>query len=148
MGLLSFVKDAGEKLWDNLTQKREEQSAKLKEHIEKVGLKGHDDLKIEVKDDVVTVTGEGLTQEEKEKIMLAVGNVAGIAKVKDNISTASDAPAANFYTVAKGDTLSRISQKEYGNPNLYMKIFDANKPMLKHPDKIYPGQVLRIPPKE
>ena len=46
----------------------------------------------------------------------------------------------------KGDNLSKISKMHYGDPNKYMTIFEANKPMLKHPDKIYPGQMLRIPP--
>ena len=55
------------------------------------------------------------------------------------------APEARFVTVKKGDTLSAIAKAEYGNANAYMKIFEANKPMLSHPDKIYPGQVLRIP---
>lgn len=56
----------------------------------------------------------------------------------------SDAES-RFYTVKKGDTLSAISKEMYGNANLYNKIFEANKPMLSSPDKIYPGQVLRIP---
>ncbi|MNP81676.1 LysM domain/BON superfamily protein [compost metagenome] len=55
------------------------------------------------------------------------------------------AQAARFVTVKKGDTLSAISKAEYGDANKYNKIFEANKPMLSHPDKIYPGQVLRIP---
>ena len=55
-------------------------------------------------------------------------------------------PEATYYTVVSGDTLSKISKAQYGDPNKYMKIFEANKPMLTHPDKIYPGQVLRIPP--
>ena len=59
---------------------------------------------------------------------------------------ATETPTANFYTVKKGDTLSKISKEAYGDPNKYNAIFEANKPMLKHPDKIYPGQVLRIPP--
>jgi nucleoid-associated protein YgaU len=56
------------------------------------------------------------------------------------------APEANFYTVVKGDNLSKIAKQFYDNPNKYPVIFEANKPMLSHPDKIYPGQVLRIPP--
>ena len=56
------------------------------------------------------------------------------------------AGASTFYTVQKGDTLSKIAKDQYGNANKYQQIFEANKPMLKDPDKIYPGQVLRIPP--
>ena len=62
-----------------------------------------------------------------------------------NSVTATPATASQFYTVKSGDTLSAISKQVYGNANLYNKIFEANKPMLKSPDKIYPGQVLRIP---
>ena len=65
--------------------------------------------------------------------------------VEDHISVATPAAEARFVTVKKGDTLSAIAKAEYGNANLYNKIFEANKPMLSHPDKIYPGQVLRIP---
>lgn len=50
------------------------------------------------------------------------------------------------YTVEKGDTLSKIAKQMYGDAAKYPVIFEANKPMLKDPDKIYPGQVLRIPP--
>lgn len=52
------------------------------------------------------------------------------------------------YVVEKGDTLSKIAKEFYGNANKYPVIFEANKPMLSHPDKIYPGQMLRIPPLE
>ena len=54
-------------------------------------------------------------------------------------------PAPRTYTVKPGDTLSKISKEFYGNANDYMKIFEANQPLLKDPDKIYPGQVLKIP---
>ena len=55
--------------------------------------------------------------------------------------------AAPFYTVRKGDTLSAIAKRHYGDANAYNSIFEANRPMLDHPDRIYPGQVLRIPPR-
>ncbi len=57
-------------------------------------------------------------------------------------------PTSVFYTVQSGDTLSKIAKAHYGDANAYHAIFEANKPMLKHPDKIFPGQVLRIPPKD
>jgi nucleoid-associated protein YgaU len=95
----------------------------------------------------VTVRGEAPDQATREKVVLCCGNVAGVEQVKDEMTVAaqSTAEAARFYTVESGDTLSKISKAMYGNANDYMKIFEANKPMLKHPDKIYPGQVLRIP---
>ncbi|BAN98634.1 hypothetical protein E05_38680 [Plautia stali symbiont] len=80
-----------------------------------------------------------ISQELKEKILVAAGNVAGITKVEDNVTTSDSATQAEFYTVKKGDTLSAISKQVYGTPNEYNKIFEANKPMLTHPDKIYPG---------
>ncbi|ORM74296.1 peptidoglycan-binding protein LysM [Pantoea wallisii] len=144
MGLFNFVKEAGEKLWDAVSG-GDDQSKKLQEHINKLGLPDSDKVKVDVQGDTVTVSGDGISQELKEKILVAAGNVAGITQVDDKV-TASDAAAqAEFYTVKKGDTLSAISKQVYGNANEYNKIFEANKPMLTHPDKIYPGQVLRIP---
>ena len=70
----------------------------------------------------------------------------GVASVVDEITVEKREPESKYYTVVSGDTLSKIAKAQYGDPNKYMKIFEANKPMLKDPDKIYPGQVLRIPP--
>lgn len=85
-------------------------------------------------------------QATMEKIVLCCGNVAGVGQVNNMMSVDLSAPEATWYTVVSGDTLSKISKANYGDPNKYMVIFEANKPMLTHPDKIYPGQVLRIPP--
>ncbi|MGY2962883.1 nucleoid-associated protein YgaU [Pseudomonas sp. TE36184] len=146
MSILSFVKEAGEKLIDLLTPGNANASEQLKEHVAKVGL-GNPNVQTTVDGDKVTVTGEVASQEEKEKILLALGNIAGVASVDDQIKVTDPAPivAARFVVVKKGDTLSAISLAMYGNANLYNKIFEANKPMLSHPDKIYPGQTLRIP---
>ncbi|QKJ86147.1 peptidoglycan-binding protein LysM [Paramixta manurensis] len=144
MGLFNFVKEAGEKLWDSVSGAAD-QSKKLQEHINTLGLPDSDKVNVEVKDGKVTVTGDGLSQELKEKILIAAGNVAGITEVEDKVSAVQNEPEAQFYTVQKGDTLSAISKQFYGTPNQYNKIFEANKPMLTHPDKIYPGQMLRIP---
>ena len=86
-------------------------------------------------------------QETQEKVILAAGNVEGVSAVDNMMSVEQSAPAAQFYTVVKGDTLSKIAKQFYGDANAYMGIFEANKPMLSHPDKIYPGQNLRIPPR-
>ena len=146
MSILSFVKEAGEKLIDLLTPGNANASEQLKDHVSKVGL-GNPNVQTTVDGDKVTVTGEVASQEEKEKILLALGNIAGVASVDDQIKVTDPAPivAARFVVVKKGDTLSAISLAVYGNANLYNKIFEANKPMLSHPDKIYPGQTLRIP---
>ncbi len=146
MGIFAFVKEAGEKLWDTLTGHEAQAAESLKEHVAKVGL-GNPNIQVSVEGDKVIASGEVASQEEKEKILLALGNVAGVSSVEDKITVAQAAPEARFVTVKKGDTdtLSAIAKAEYGNANAYMKIFEANKPMLSHPDKIYPGQVLRIP---
>ncbi|WP_226499796.1 peptidoglycan-binding protein LysM [Pseudomonas sp. MWU16-30322] len=145
MSLLSFVKEAGEKLIDLLTPGNANASEQLKEHIDKVGL-GNPNVQATVDGDKVTVKGEVASQEEKEKILLALGNIAGIGSVDDQITvTGPVVVAAEFVEVKAGDTLSAISLRVYGNANQYQKIFDANKPMLKDVNKIYPGQKLRIP---
>ncbi|MGE8503218.1 LysM domain-containing protein [Ectopseudomonas oleovorans] len=144
MSLFAFVKDAGVKLWESLVGQEAQAAESLKEHVAKVGL-GNPNIEVSVEGDKVIARGEVASQEEKEKILLALGNVAGVGEVDDQISVATPAPEARFVTVKKGDTLSAIAKAEYGNANAYMKIFEANKPMLSHPDKIYPGQVLRIP---
>ncbi|AIL59516.1 MULTISPECIES: peptidoglycan-binding protein LysM [Pseudomonas] len=145
MSIFSFIKEAGEKIIDLLTPGNANASEQLQKHVEAVGL-GNPNIQATVDGDKVTVTGEVASQEEKEKILLALGNIAGVASVDDQITvTGPVVAAARFVVVKKGDTLSAISLAVYGNANLYNKIFEANKPMLKHPDKIYPGQSLRIP---
>ena len=76
---------------------------------------------------------------------MCCGNVHGVTQVNDTMTVAEPADESRYYTVVRGDTLSAISKTQYNNANEYMKIFEANKPMLSSPDKIYPGQVLRIP---
>ncbi|MFL1548507.1 peptidoglycan-binding protein LysM [Pseudomonas sp. E2-15] len=147
MSIFSFVKEAGEKLIDLLTPGNANASEELKKHISDVGL-GNPNVTATVDGDKITVKGEVATQEEKEKIILAAGNIAGVGSVDDQITVSGPVvAAATFVVVKKGDTLSAISKTVYGDANLYNKIFEANKPLLSHPDKIYPGQTLRIPAK-
>ncbi len=103
------------------------------------------DLSIQLDNDTVTVGGTVGTQADKEKIVLALGNVDGIAVVDDQLVTEVQEPESSFYEVKSGDTLSKIAKAYYGDPMKYPVIFEANKPMLKDPNKIYPGQQLRIP---
>jgi nucleoid-associated protein YgaU len=117
----------------------------IKDHIANLGL-DMKDFAVRVEGDKVILGGAAPSDEIREKVILAAGNTLGIAQVQEEIRVAAAGPASNFYTVKKGDTLSKIAKAEYGDANKYAAIFDANKPMLKHPDKIYPGQVLRIPP--
>ena len=94
----------------------------------------------------VKVAGSVPDQVTKEKIVLCCGNVQGVSQVNDLLVVKEPAPEAQWHTVVSGDNLSKIAKKFYGDANKYPLIFEANKPMLTHPDKIYPGQMLRIPP--
>ena len=143
MGILDFVKSAGRSIGIGSAEAAPA-AEDLRKEVAQHGLNA-DGLDIKVEGDKVVVSGKALSQEDKEKIVLAVGNVQGVARVEDRLEAASAGEAAKFYTVKKGDTLSAIAKDQYGNPGKYNAIFEANKPMLKDPDKIYPGQVLRIP---
>jgi nucleoid-associated protein YgaU len=141
MGIFSFVREVGEKLGlVDGSPDPEKLAAEVREH----GLDA-EDLDVRVEGDTVRVSGKTATQELREKIILTLGNVTGIGKVEEDIAVAAPADEATFYTVRKGDTLWAIAKKHYGNGARYSAIFEANRPMLKHPDKIYPGQSLRIP---
>ena len=160
MGLLEFVKDAGRKL--GLTSEAPSADA-LREEVGKLGLAVRD-INVSVAGDTVTIRGSAESDADREKAVLAVGNIQGVATVKDEMVVEPPAAAASpaaasgssggsaeapsqseFYTVAKGDTLSKIAKQFYGDANKYNAIFEANRPMLEHPDRIYPGQMLRIP---
>lgn len=95
--------------------------------------------------DLATIKGQVQSQADREKIVLAVGNIDHVAKVDDQMTVVAPAPESKFYTVKSGDTLSKISKEYYGDVNQYNKIFEANRPLLKDADDIFPGQVLRIP---
>jgi nucleoid-associated protein YgaU len=141
MGVWSFVKDAGKSLFGGKAEAATvPQADALKKEVADLGLDASG-LDIKVDGDKVTVSGNA-SPEVKEKVILAVGNVAGVASVEAEVEA-----DPVFHTVVKGDTLSAIAKKTLGNANRYPEIFEANRPMLSHPDKIYPGQMLRIPAK-
>lgn len=139
MGIFKFVMDKGKDLLGV-----GEPAEAIKKEVEDLGL-GDDlggDFRVMVEGDKVKLEGKAPSQEVKEKIILAAGNVSGIAEVEDTM----EVPDTVFYEVKSGDTLSKIAKEHYGDAMKYPVIFEANKPMLTHPDKIYPGQMLRIPP--
>lgn len=146
MGVWDFVKKAGKSIGIGTAEAAETapDAEALKKEIDDLGLDARD-LDISVEGDVVKVTGRAPTQAEKEKLILAVGNVEGVAKVEDAIETEEPGGEPVFHTVEKGDTLWAIAEKTLGSGARYNEIFEANRPMLTDPDKIYPGQVLRIP---
>jgi len=151
MGLFSFIKNAGAKVFGIGKTTEEEaaevsaaKSVKLVNAVDALGF-GVTDLDITVDGDSAIIYGEAEDQATREKVVLVVGNTEGIASVDDRMTTAIQEPEAQFHTVVSGDTLGKIAKTYYGNAMKYPVIFEANKPMLAHPDKIYPGQVLRIP---
>jgi nucleoid-associated protein YgaU len=152
MGLIEFVRDAGQKIFgadaaaaadDPAVQSK--RATALEESVKKLGL-AVENLKIKMAGATAHVRGKVPDQATREKVVLAIGNTAGIAGVDDGLEVVAAAPEGRYYTVKSGDNLSKISKAMYGDANKYQAIFEANKPMLKDPDKIYPGQVLRIPP--
>jgi nucleoid-associated protein YgaU len=154
MGLFSFLKGSGEKVTtkpkaagktvlDEAAERADKINA-LRDKVlaMKLDIKNFD---LDINGDTVTVYGEAESQAAKEKAILAVGNTEGIATVDDRISVVVPEPEAQFYEVKSGDSLSKIAKHFYGDAMKYNVIFEANTPMLKDPDKIYPGQMLRIP---
>jgi nucleoid-associated protein YgaU len=165
MGLLSFIKEAGEKLFgtgqakaaqqavdadasaENLARLNRAAGDAIADYIAKMNL-SVDGLQVDFDgaSSTVTVAGQTADQTTKEKVLLCCGNVANVAGVNDMLTVAAPADESQYYTVVRGDNLSKIAKQYYGDANKYPAIFEANKPMLTHPDKIYPGQLLRIPP--
>lgn len=118
---------------------------KIEKEVKDQGL-STDGMDIDVDDKgKVTVKGKAPTQEEKEKVLLAIGNIFGVGEVEDKAEAEDGGSESQFHTVVSGDTLWKIAKKYYGKGSRYPEIFEANRPMLTHPDKIYVGQVLRIP---
>jgi nucleoid-associated protein YgaU len=165
MGMFSFIKEAGEKLFGRGEAKAAQEAAAAKptpENIEALSKAAGDaiatyinsmnlnvqslEIGFDAASATVTVSGVAPDQATKEKVLLCCGNVATVAAVNDLMTVSSPEPESQWHTVVSGDNLSKISKHFYGTPNKYPQIFEANKPMLTHPDKIYPGQVLRIPP--
>lgn len=170
MGLFDFMKTAGEETIEDTVHVSAERVDELRkaaivENIGKLDVQG-EQVTVSVKGDTATLTGTAPSQEALEKIVLCAGNQYGISQVDCQLTLAQRAPQpgassaggkaaqasaspdaqSDFYTVAPGDTLSKIAKDHYGDSGKYMAIFNANRPMLEDPDKIFPGQTLRIPP--
>ncbi len=152
MGLFSFIQSAGRVLGMGAHATQDEtkpapptpSADAISAELKTLGLNA-EGMNVTVEGDTVKVSGAAPDAATREKIILAAGNVAGVSKVDDSITTTGGGGEPKFHTVVRGDTLSAIAQKYLGSASKYPAIFEANKPMLQDPDKIYPGQVLRIP---
>ena len=164
MSLISFIKEAGEKLFnhgaakeaqaaataaptpENVAKLSDAAGSAIADYVRSQGLSVDAlNVKFDSSSGTVSVAGVAPDQATREKVVLCCGNVANVTKVNDMMTVESDGAESQWYTVASGDTLSKISKQVYGDANQYQQIFEANQPMLSSPDKIYPGQVLRIP---
>ena len=159
MSLISFIKEAGEKLFN--LGKPDAVATAAPADVAALNQKAADAILTYVKTQnldvqnlavafdgasmTATVSGAAADQATREKVVLCCGNVDSVEKVNDQLTVTVASEASRFYTVKGGDSLSKISKEMYGDANKYDAIFEANKPMLKNPDRIYPGQVLRVP---
>jgi nucleoid-associated protein YgaU len=170
MGLIDFIKDVGHKLnigghddpkatpqaqpspqgaqgpsqQDLQALENRKKTTAITNLVQQMGLKA-ESLNVLVDGDKATLTGKVDSQEQREKIVLLAGNTVGIAKVDDQLQVLRQEPEAQYYDVKSGDTLSKIAKQFFGDANQYNRILEANRPMLKDADHIYPGQKLRIP---
>ncbi len=143
MGFFDFIKDAGAKILgkgdDNENVKKLIEDEKETMPI--------DDLDVRVEGDTVYLSGKAKSADDKVKAALIAGNIEGVSKVNADDLETDDAQAIEdlFYEVQKGDTLWRIAEIYYKDGSRYKEIFEANREVIKDPDKIYPGQMIRIP---
>jgi nucleoid-associated protein YgaU len=166
MSLISFLETAGEKLFQHtapapsaptpatapsVAELNAAAGTAIAQYIASQKLSAQDlNVTYDGASKTVTVKGIAPDQATKEKILLCCGNVHSVSKVDDQLTVAQVSgafPPSTLYEVKSGDTLSKIAKTVYGDANSYPTIFEANKPMLSDPNKIYPGQQLRIPPK-
>lgn len=125
-------------------------------------------LKFNFGNQSIAVSGTVAAESDRQRILDVLAELPGIDSVQDQMTVAAEpapraaeagpeAPAAaaeqaepaasgvRTYTVASGDTLWNISEQMYGKGSHFMKIFEANTDVLENPDRIFPGQELRIP---
>lgn len=153
MGVFSFLKDKGASLFGGGDEDEKLQGMIKEELGDRAG-----DVNVEVSDGVVKLTGKCDSQATREKAILLAGNIEGVSQVDDSgLSAEAAGPAeggtaelneaeeSRFYVIQSGDTLSKIAKEFYGSGSKYPLIFEANREVIKDPDKIYPGQTIRVP---
>ena len=146
MGLFDFVKDVGRQIFDTDA----EAADNIKQHLE-IKTHGLSNLDVKFDDGTVTLCGDCKTQAVREQAILIAGNIKGVTKVvADDLKAPKPKPEeprkkAEVYEIVSGDTLGAIAKRYYGKASMYTKIFEANRDIIDDPNKIYPGQKIRIP---
>ena len=141
MGLLDFVKEIGNKIFN----RDDEAAEKIKKHLEDSN-PGIKNVGVTYEDGVVSLSGDADSLEAMEKAVLIAGNVRGVSEVNvDNLKRPAEEIKIEYYVIEKGDTLSAIAKRYYGDFKLYPRIFEANREVIKDPDLIFVGQKIRIP---
>ncbi len=147
MGLLDFARDVGRQLFDTDA----EAADNIKQHLE-IKMTGLSNLKVDFDDGVATICGQCKDQRTREQAILIAGNVKGVERVVADDLVAPEPepekepePADEIYEIVSGDTLGKIAKRYYGNASKYTVIFEANRDIIDNPDRIYPGQKIRIP---
>jgi nucleoid-associated protein YgaU len=161
MSVFTFLKEAGEAVLNQ----QNPSGGDVEKHL-KDGLGGSvKDIAVDLIGNMIKLKGNVDTKDLLEKAVLLAGNIKGVEKVDaGGVNVAGGAGGgvgqqvgggaggaggdSQFYTIVKGDTLSGIAKKFYGDGNKYPEIFEANRGVIKNPDLIYPGQTIRIPPKK
>ena len=157
MGLFSFIKEAGKKIFKSKDEEvaanptisddqvRENKRQALNNYVTSQGLSVENfDIQF-LGNGKVSLHGDAATKADFEKASLIAGNIAGVSEVDNQMNIGADGGDSQLHTVEKGDTLWAIATKHYNDGNKYHDIVAANQPMIKDADEIYPGQVLRIP---
>ncbi len=149
MGLFDFLRGAGRDV------KTGNEPAEIKQTISTALGDRIANLNVSYTDGTATLFGTAHSYADREKAVLLAGNIKGVEKVDDRLTVSAQTPQQeiasqqtaqpNFVTIEKGDTLSKIAQQQYGDASRWREIFEANKEVIEDPDKIYPGQTIRVP---
>jgi nucleoid-associated protein YgaU len=145
MGLLDFAKDVGRQLFDTDA----EAADNIRQHLE-IKLTGISNLDVTFDDGVATICGECANEATRNNAILIAGNVKGVERIVADGLTFPEPPEEekekfDVYEIVSGDTLGAIAKRFYGKASLYTKIHEANKELIPDPNKIYPGQKIKIP---
>ena len=147
MGIFDFLKGIGK----NVDKGKE--ADEIQRNIRAALGNQIENLNVTYDDGTVSLSGTVESQAAKQKAVLLAGNIKGVEKVDDDnlrvkpvaTPTSTPEPSFMFYTIESGDSLSKIAKRYYGDANKWNALFEANREVIEDPDKIYPGQQIRVP---